>query len=225
MEEKDEKKYVIPPEPSVRITLRDPAPIIGTITDDMRILNKETLNDETKWKDVVYRLLRERMARGVPYSYYETYQPALQPSLQTIVEEGRRIDVLWEMGDTDVEDATDLQWCQGKVIALGSEENEVKVVWDAMPDIEGWEEATKDYVELDPAMWRVRNKSMGWRLDIDVEQFDNYYCETDLLTEANDVIEGEDIDEEEEEPDGEEDVDDRHDMRDILGESSEDEEE
>ena len=226
VEEKDEK-YVIPAQPPLITMLRKPAPIIGTITDGMRVLNENCMHDEETRRDVVLRLSRERKARGEAYSYYETYQPAFRPTLEELVEGTKRIDVLWAIDDEDEDGnvvSTDYQWCQGKVVGLVSkEEHEVLVMWDGMPDIKGWEKGseTPDAVELHPNKWRSR-KEMGWRLDVDVELFDNYYRDTDILVDQ-DALEEDDKDCDECKNDGEEDGednDDGNDLTEMYGDSS-----
>mmetsp|Transcript_32268 Transcript_32268/g.67833 ORF Transcript_32268/g.67833 Transcript_32268/m.67833 type:complete len:89 (+) Transcript_32268:1194-1460(+) len=61
----------------------------------------------------------------------------------------------------------------------------VKVMWDAMLDVEGFDEYPEGECELDPNKWRKRS-SWGWRKDIDVELIENYYDEDDMVVEEDD---------------------------------------
>ena len=57
----------------------------------------------------------------------------------------------------------------------------VMIEWDPMPDVKDWDEETEAVkVVLDPAKWR-KNVQYGWRLDLDVELFENYYSEEDEI--------------------------------------------
>ena len=53
-----------------------------------------------------------------------------------------------------------------------------KVLWDATPDIEGFEEVNEGTIELLPEKWRTK-QNYGWRLDLDVELSDNYQQDGD----------------------------------------------
>ena len=80
---------------------------------------------------------------------------------------GRRIDIHWPMREEEVDGKKTLvgEWCQGKVLSvLNKKDWEVNVMWDAMPDVKGFEESAE-----------------AWRMDADVELFENYYQDTDVL--------------------------------------------
>ena len=80
---------------------------------------------------------------------------------------GRRIDIHWPMREEVLDGKKTLvgEWCQGKVLSvLNKKDWEVNVMWDAMPDVKGFEESAE-----------------AWRMDADVELFENYYQDTDVL--------------------------------------------
>ena len=69
----------------------------------------------------------------------------------------------------------------------------VKVLWDAMPDLE--EESSTSNQVLQPNKWKKKSK-FGWQMDIDVEMFENYHdppvdsnddAEEDMNVSFNDV--------------------------------------
>ena len=52
------------------------------------------------------------------------------------------------------------------------------VEWDAIPDIPEFELPSESAVELDEEKYR-RFVHWSWRMDLDVELFENYYYEDD----------------------------------------------
>ena len=61
----------------------------------------------------------------------------------------------------------------------------VKVLWDAMPDLE--EESSTSNQVLQPNKWKKKSK-FGWRMDIDVELFENYHDTVDDNVDADDYM-------------------------------------
>ena len=59
------------------------------------------------------------------------------------------------------------------------------VAWDAIPDVEGFEMKSESPCELAVDKWRM-NSRYSWRMDLDVELFDNYYSRDEI---ENDVVE------------------------------------
>ena len=49
-----------------------------------------------------------------------------------------------------------------------------------MPDVKGFEESAEAACFLNPEKWR-RLTGWGWRMNADVELFENYYQDTDVL--------------------------------------------
>ena len=86
---------------------------------------------------------------------------------------------------------TEKVWCQGTVLNIVSLKPPiVNVLWDAMLDVEGFENATEGERELNADKWR-KTTAYGWRKDIDVELFENYYADDDdVVEEENDDEEG-----------------------------------
>ena len=84
---------------------------------------------------------------------------------------GKRIDVLspFEMDDGSVE----LRWCQGEVLSVveGVKDLTVEVEWDPMPDVSGYEDVQVGNQRLLPSLWN-KNKQAGWRMDVEVDVFD-----------------------------------------------------
>ena len=68
----------------------------------------------------------------------------------------------------------------GKVVGKGCYKNSYVIEWDAAPVIKGIEESITKEDCLDPEKWR-KNIRFGWRLDLDVELYDNYYNDHDNL--------------------------------------------
>ena len=54
----------------------------------------------------------------------------------------------------------------------------VIVEWDAMPDVDGYETKVKAEEELVPNK-RRKHSYKGWRIDLDVELFENYHGHID----------------------------------------------
>jgi len=61
----------------------------------------------------------------------------------------------------------------------------VKVLWDAMPDLE--EESSTSNQVLQPNKWKKKSE-LGWRMDIDVELFENYHDMVDDNVDAEDYM-------------------------------------
>ena len=74
----------------------------------------------------------------------------------------------------------------------------VIIVWDSMPDVEVYETKVEAEEELFPNK-RRKHSNKGWRIDLDVELFENYHGHIDKASiDELDDIEME-VDEEEEE--------------------------
>ena len=72
-----------------------------------------------------------------------------------------------------------LEWCQGKVKkCIRDYPPLVKLEWDAMPDVDGYEKKVEAEEELVPKKWRKQSNT-GWRIDLDVELFENYHGHID----------------------------------------------
>ena len=156
------------------IDKRAAIPILGTVTDQRRQLDKKRFASEKERQEAAAKLHRERQARKGDNSLYAMFQQWHMPTGKELVRE--RVDVNWPMGDNECE------WCQGLVEKkLINDPPTVMIKWDPMPDVKDWDEETEAVkVVLDPAKWR-KNVQYGWRLDLDVELFENYYSEEDEI--------------------------------------------
>jgi hypothetical protein len=99
---------------------------------------------------------------------------------------GESRDVCWSyvVGDNrrKSEQEYEYRWCQEKVIEKVSEVSPtVKVLWDAMPDLE--EDINTSNQVLQPNKGKKKSK-FGWRMDIDVELFENYHDAVDSNDDA-----------------------------------------
>ena len=95
------------------------------------------------------------------------------PLLEELVVNKMRVHIKWNMKD-DEKTKQKSQWCQGKVVRKGWGKDCYIIQWDAMSDCVGCEEETESEAYLDPSKWRTKFVN-GWRLDLDVELFENYY--------------------------------------------------
>ena len=93
----------------------------------------------------------------------------------------------------------ELEWCQGKVTKCIRDDPPLVIVeWDAMPDVDGYETKVEAEEELVPNKWRKQSNT-GWRIDLDVELFENYHGHIDKASiDELDDIEMEVVEEEEE---------------------------
>ena len=162
------------------------------MTDEWRQLDEKSKKDEEKLRTVVKMMKRERKVRGDENSIYDAFQPFEAPELSELVKNKERIDICWPL-DTKVGDdkTTEKVWCQGTVKNIVSlKDRTVTVLWDAMLDVEGFEDATEGVCTLDRDKWR-KTTSYEWRKCLDVELFDNYYADDDVVVEEdNDNDEG-----------------------------------
>ena len=89
-----------------------------------------------------------------------------------------RIDVLYPFYVEVNDNTTDkeMRWCQGLVLNLWEEKAKptVRVEWDPMPDVEGYEESTVEEVVLLPTKWK-KDVAYAWRMDVqaDIEDYDD----------------------------------------------------
>ena len=100
----------------------------------------------------VEQLRKTREARGEG-SIYLVIQPMVQPKMLELVD--KRIDVLY-LFQVDAEcggKKTVLQWCQWLVVEVCENRSKpiVNVEWDAMPDVDGYEESSISNVVLLPS--------------------------------------------------------------------------
>ena len=63
-----------------------------------------------------------------------------------------------------------LQWYKGLVLEVCENRSKpiLNVVWDAMPDVDGYEESSVSNVVLLPSKWN-KDVAMSWRIDVDAD--------------------------------------------------------
>jgi hypothetical protein len=88
-----ERNMEIPDNLPVDLPQRSPLPILGTMTDEVRMLNRKSLESEEKIREAATRLRLEREARGDESGMHAYLQPPETPTLDELV--GDRIDVCW----------------------------------------------------------------------------------------------------------------------------------
>ena len=109
----------------------------------------------------------EREARGEGSMYY-LLQPFDNPDLKQVVES--RIDVLSFMPVVvDGELNSVGRWCQGEVLRVyeGRKNPTVRVLWDTIPDVGGYEEEREGDQVLLPMKWK-KDKDNSWKMGVDV---------------------------------------------------------
>jgi hypothetical protein len=183
-----EQNMEIPDKPPVDLPQRCPLPILGTLTDEVRQLDMRYFESEERIREVAKKLRLEREARGEESGMYAYLQPPEMPTLDELM--GERIDVCWPyiVGDNKKKSEQEYEYrgCQGKVIEkVIKVPPTVKVLWDAMPDLE--EDSSTSNQVLPPNEWKKKHK-FGWRMDIDVELFENYHDTVDNNDDAEDSM-------------------------------------
>jgi hypothetical protein len=174
---KEEKKYDIPPGPSINVPTRTHLPILGAQTCNVAALDHSYLSGEIRFKQKAEKVCCERESKGEG-SMYSQLQPFSRPELTELT--GKCIDVLC-LFDIDIRKGTkELRWCQGGVLEIvhGARDPTVKVKWDAQLDAHGYEETTITNQRLLLSRWR-KDREDGWRMDvaIDIESETNNVSE------------------------------------------------
>ncbi len=149
----EEKKYNVPPGPSINVPTRTHLPILGTQTCDVAALDHRYLSNENEFKRKAEKACREQESKGEG-SMYSQLQPFSRLELAELI--GKRIDVLCSF-DIDIKKGTtELRWCQGKVLEIveSARDPTVKVKWDAQLDAHGYEEETITNQRLLPSIIR-----------------------------------------------------------------------
>jgi hypothetical protein len=145
----------IPDKLPVDLPQRSPLPILGTMTDEVGMLDKKSLKSEGKIREAATQLRLEREVKGDESGMYAYLKPPEMPTLDELV--GDRIDVCWPY----VVSNNEYRWCQGKVLEKVSDAPPiVKVLWDAMPDLDK-DNTITNQGELQPNKWKKMSK-FGW---------------------------------------------------------------
>ena len=167
-EKKNAIRKTMPTGPPTSVPKRKENSILGTQCDYVKSLDKKYFANEEDFKKRADQIRREREARGEG-SMHALLQPFDRPAIKEL--EGRRIDVLSFM-DVVVngEKKSKGRWCQGKVLRAyeGRSKPTVRVLWDPMPDVTGYEQAKETDQYLLPSKWKKDNDG-SWRMDIEVD--------------------------------------------------------
>ena len=96
--------------------------------------------------------------------------PMVQPQFLELVD--KRKDVLYpfQMDSESSGEETVLRLCQGLVLEVCENRSKpvVNVEWDAMLDVNGYDESSILEVILLPSKWK-KDVAMSWRMDVDVD--------------------------------------------------------
>ena len=181
-------KLKIPTEPNASVPERVETGVLGTETEMMKDLDQKYLEGVDSFKKRSRSLLRRREERGES-SIYSMMQPFYRPALSSLI--GRRIDVCESV---DVAGGTALKWFQGQVLGVYDEsaKPKVKVEWDAVDDVEGYEDKTESDAILMPSKWNPNNDCDGaWRMDVDIDLGEDEMEDCELLVKGSDDRESE----------------------------------
>ncbi|KAL7552655.1 hypothetical protein ACHAWF_015887 [Thalassiosira exigua] len=162
--QKIKKGLVIPTEPMPKMPSRRPTGTLGTDIDFIAELDAKYLADESEFKKKAERIRQKRETDGNE-SIYSRMQPFHRPELADLLD--KRIDVYYEFDLLG--GGKDMRWCQGKVIEVYENRSKptVRVEWDAMKDVKGFEETTESDVNLMPSKWN-KDCELAWRMDVDI---------------------------------------------------------
>ena len=160
---KEEQKFEVPTEPAIKVPRRKDVGSLGIDIDFIRELDERKLEDEGEFKKNAERKRQGREDQGGK-SLYSRMQPFERPNIEDLLE--RRIDVQYMC---DVDGKPTLRWCQGEVVEVYDDRKKptVKVLWDATPDIAGYEEQSESDQVLLPGKWN-RNCENAWRMDVEI---------------------------------------------------------
>lgn len=174
-----ENEEGIPPHPNImnyQLECKD-LPMLGKPISEMAALDKKQKLSLNKFKKKANAigLEREDSRKGDNSIFRKEQQRWDRPDIATLI--NQRIDMLYNIVDTDEEEKKVLRWCQGEVIEVYEKRKniqKVRILWDPLPnDIE-----YQDYTESDevivPKLWNISKEIEGaWRMDIDIHEVDN----------------------------------------------------
>ena len=160
-------KTTMPLAPPTAVPKRTENYILGTQCDYIRSLDRKYYDNKEDFRKRADQVRMEQEARGEGSMYY-LLQPFDHPNLKQLVD--RRIDVLSFMPVVvDGELKSVGRWCQGEMLQSyeGSKQPTVRVLWDPMPGVGGYEEAREGDQVLLPTKWK-KDKANSWIMDVDV---------------------------------------------------------
>ena len=154
-------------------------PIVGTLTEEVRVLDRKYFSNVAKFREDADVMRRELEKKG-NFSLYSKMQPEEKPSIKNLVKHKEKIDVLSEMWVGEGKNTMRIQrWCQGTVEKLilagdGTAKNppKVSVMWEGLPNVQGWEKGGLMDQELKNHLYN-KCKAGAWRLDVDIEEVRN----------------------------------------------------
>ena len=168
----EEKKVsvstTIPTGPPTSVPKRKEGAILGTQCNFVQTLDRKYFANENDFKKRANQLRLEREARGEG-SMYALLQPFDRPDIKELLH--RRIDVLSFMKVVVDEETKSVgRWCQGEVVRVYENRSKptVRVLWDPMPDVGGYEDAKEADQWLLPSKWR-KDKDGAWRMDVELD--------------------------------------------------------
>ena len=191
---KFKKKYIAkngkPQKPASESKKTFISPILGTITDQRRQLDAKKFKTSEKLREAAGKLHTERKLRKANKSLYYYFQPWSMPTGKQLV--NRRIDFMSMINN-------ELEWCQGNIMKCIKDDPPLVIVqWGEILDVDGYETKVEAEEELVPNKCRKQSNT-GWRIDLDVELFENYHGHIDKASiDELDDIEMEVVEEEEE---------------------------
>jgi len=143
----------------------------------MVALDKKQIAAVTRLKKRADALELEREdSRKGENSIYRKMQPWERPHVSTLI--NQRIDMLYNIADTDRDDEKVLRWCQGEVVEVYAKKNreqKVRILWDPLPNVVEYHDFTESDEILVPKLWNIAKAVEGaWRMDIDIDaEIDN----------------------------------------------------
>ena len=203
MKEEQLLKKHIPKEPPTMLPKRRVTPIVGTLTEEVRVLDRKYFSNVAKFREDADVMRRELEKKG-NFSLYSKMQPEEKPSIKNLVKHKEKIDVLSEMWVGEGKNTMRIQrWCQGTVEKLisagdGTAKNppKVSVMWEGLPNVQGWEKGGLMDQELKNHLYN-KCKAGAWRLYVDIEEVRNVDMEEndgeDEAIEAEDDEAGEEV--------------------------------
>ena len=172
-----EKEEGIPGPPDINNyqSQRKNLPTLGTPISEMAALDKKQNVACNKFKKKAHAIELERAdSRKGENSIYRKLQPWDRPNISSLIHQ--RIDMLYNIADTEEEDEKVLRWCQGEVIEVyerKSRVQKVRILWDPIPHNTEYHDYTESDEELVPKLWNATKAVEGtWRMDVDVNEME-----------------------------------------------------
>ena len=150
--------WEMPLHPHIDTPSRTYTTALGTTTAGLEDLDTKYLGDDRKLRKKARKLLRDRETQGEG-SLAAECQPQKKPELSELVR--KRIEVLTSVR---VGSETALIWWTCEVVLKSKEGQTVKVTWDPLMDVKGWEKGGKSVQTLLKSKWR-KDTVGAWRME------------------------------------------------------------